>query len=82
MRQNWFSGVQLFQYGLPVHLPKITERFIYCSGDFYTVDVLKKSSSLCPAMLLEQADAVRLKHRSTKYIDRLVEHIKTLPKSS
>ena len=49
-------------------------------GIVFVVESLKKSANLCPSMLLDEIEVVRFKHRSTKFLDKLSEFIKTLPK--
>lgn len=42
-------------------------------------EILKKGSSVHPALLKREAEAVRDKHRSPLYCDRLLQHISSLP---
>ncbi|XP_038547860.1 dynein assembly factor 5, axonemal-like [Micropterus salmoides] len=43
------------------------------------LEILKKGSSVHPALLKREAEAVRDKHRSPLYCDRLLQHISSLP---
>ncbi|XP_048757748.2 dynein axonemal assembly factor 5-like [Ostrea edulis] len=59
--------------GLLVHLDdpeqKIQEAIL---------EVLKKSGSICPTMLLQEVEEVKHKHRTTVYCNKLMEHLKGL----
>ncbi|XP_029106007.1 dynein assembly factor 5, axonemal [Scleropages formosus] len=46
------------------------------------LDVLKTGSTVYPTLLSREAEAVRDKHRSPAYCDRLLEHIRSLTQES
>lgn len=45
-------------------------------------EILKKGSSVHPALLKEEVEAVRDKQRSPVYCDQLLQHISSLPTES
>ena len=47
---------------------------------FVCTETLEKAARIHPDMLLKEVDAVRHKHRSTIYCDRLTQYIHGLPK--
>ena len=42
-------------------------------------EVLKTAARLSPQLILDEVEAIRLKHRTSMYLDKLVAHTRALP---